>query len=287
MRLVFAFVIAMFTASVAECNDRTGGQPSVVRFIYQRQGSTWNQPQDIAFKSGLDGSEQRFVELLPSNFDATQLHDVVLVFHGHGSDRWQFITHGRDECRGVRDVAAKYRLIVVSPDYRAKTSWMGPKAEADVLQIIAEVKQRHKIGRVYLAGASMGGAGVLTFAVLYPELVAGICSLNGTANLVEYENFQEAIREAFGGSKSQVPEEYKKRSAELRPERLTMPVAVTTGGKDYSVPPDSVLRLARKLEALKGKVLSIHRPEGGHATTYEDTCAAMEFMLQTHTESSQ
>ncbi|HBJ82805.1 MAG TPA: alpha/beta hydrolase, partial [Verrucomicrobiales bacterium] len=30
----------------------------------------------------------------------------------------------------------------------------------------------------------------------------------------------------------------------------------------------------------KRKVLSIHRESGGHSTTYEDTCTAMEFMLQ-------
>jgi len=43
------------------------------------------------------------------------------VFHGHGSDRWQFIRDQRDECRGVRDVVAKHHAILIAPDYRAKT----------------------------------------------------------------------------------------------------------------------------------------------------------------------
>ncbi len=236
-------------------------------------------PQDIAFKSSLDGSEQAYVEMLPPGCDSTKAHDVVFAFHGHGSDRWQFIRDARDECRGVRDVAAKFGLIVVSPDYRAKTSWMGPKAEADVLQIITELKQRHKIGRIFLAGGSMGGTAVLTFTALHPELIAGVCSLNGMANLVEYDQFQHAISESFGGSKTEVPEEYKKRSAELWPDRFTMPITFTTGGQDTVVPPQSVLRLAAKLKADGRKVLSIHRETAGHATNYEDTCAAMEFML--------
>ncbi len=236
-------------------------------------------PQDIAFKSSLDGSEQAYVEMLPPGCDSTKAHDVVFAFHGHGSDRWQFIRDTRDECRGVRDVAAKFGLIVVSPDYRAKTSWMGPKAEADVLQIITELKQRHKIGRIFLAGGSMGGTAVLTFTALHPELIAGVCSLNGMANLVEYDQFQHAISESFGGSKTEVPEEYKKRSAELWPDRFTMPITFTTGGQDTVVPPQSVLRLAAKLKADGRKVLSIHRETAGHATNYEDTCAAMEFML--------
>ena len=235
--------------------------------------------REILFKSSLDESEQAYVELMPPGFDSTKEHDVVFAFHGHGSDRWQFIRDARDECRGVREVTAKFGLIVVAPDYRAKTSWMGPKAEADVLQIITELKQRHRIGRIFLAGGSMGGTAVLTFTALHPDLIAGGCSLNGMANLMEYDQFQDAIGESFGGSKTEVPEEYRKRSAELWPDRFTMPVAFTSGGRDAVVPPQSVLRMAARLKADGRKVLSIHRETAGHATNYEDTCAAMEFML--------
>ncbi|MDZ4401452.1 alpha/beta fold hydrolase [Prosthecobacter sp.] len=235
---------------------------------------------DVAFRSNLDDTEQRYVELVPSDAASKAGRDVVIALHGHGSDRWQFIQQTRGECQGLRDVAAKHGLIVVSPDYRAKTSWMGPKAEADVVQIIAELKRRHQIGRVFIAGGSMGGTSALIFAALHPELIAGVCSLNGTANMVEYAKFQDAIIASYGGTKDQVPDEYKKRSAELWPDRLVMPVAVTTGGKDESVPPQSVLRLVEKLQQAKRKVLSIHREAGGHSTNYEDTCAAMEFMLR-------
>ena len=68
-------------------------------------------------------------------------------------------------------------MIYVSPDYRAKTSWMGPKAEADVVQIIRDLKKRHRIGRVFITGGSMGGTAALTFAALHPDLVAGVASL--------------------------------------------------------------------------------------------------------------
>ncbi len=238
------------------------------------------EPQDVSFSAKVDDTVQKYVEWLPPGFDAAATHDVLLAFHGHGSDRWQFIRDARDECRGVRDVAARFRLIYVSPDYRATTSWMGPKAEADVLQIIAELKQKHKIGRVFLAGGSMGGTGVLTFAALHPELIAGVCSLNGTANLVDYDKFQEAIAASFGGTKAQVPDEYKKRSAEFWPERFTMPVAFTTGGRDELVPPQSVLRLAEKLKQAGRKTVLLQREEGGHSSNYPDTCAALEFVLR-------
>jgi pimeloyl-ACP methyl ester carboxylesterase len=90
-------------------------------------------------------------------------------------------------------------------------------------------------------------------------------------NLVEYAGFKDAIDASYGRA-----EERRKRSAEFYPERFTMPVAITTGGKDTVVPPDSTLRLAKKLK----QVLLLHRPEAGHATSYEDTVKALEFVLQ-------
>lgn len=240
------------------------------------------EPQDIAFTAAIDGTEQRYVELLPPVFVAGTRHDAVIALHGHGSDRWQFIRDRRDECRGVRDVATRHGLILVSPDYRATTSWMGPKAEADVVQIIADLRRRHAVGRVYVAGGSMGGTSAVIFAALHPDLVAGVCSINGTANMVEYDRFRDAITASYGGTKAEIPREYEKRSPELWPDRLTMPVAFTTGGKDHIVPPGSAQRLTRLLERAGRRVLLIHRETGGHSSTYDDTVAALEFMLRPH-----
>ena len=129
-------------------------------------------------------------------------------------------------------------------------------------------------------GGSMGGTGCLTFAVLHPELVDGVASMNGTANLVEYGNFQDAMRESYGGTKSEVPDEYRSRSAEFFPERLTMPVGITAGGKDDIVPAASVMRLAGKLKAMGRNVLVVYREDGTHATDYEDATAILEFVIE-------
>jgi len=236
--------------------------------------------EDVVFKASCDGSDQRYVLLLPVGFQAEQAHDVLIALHGHGSDRWQFIRDPRDETRGAREVATQHGMLFVSPDYRAKTSWMGPKAEADLVQIIGELRKKHRVARVFVCGGSMGGSSALTFGALHPELVAGIASMNGTANHLEYAGFQEAISESFGGAKAAIPEEYKKRSAEYWPERLTMPVAMTTGGKDTAVPPQSCQRLAGILQQLGRDVLIIHRENGGHATGIEDTKALLEFMIE-------
>lgn len=137
----------------------------------------------------------------------------------------------------------------------------------------------------------MGATAVLTFAALHPDLVDGVCSLNGSANLLEYTvdvaGVQNAIKNSFGGRpdetpqeyKKRNPQEYKKRSAEYHPEKFTMPIAVTTSGRDVALPPDSVLRLAAAVRKHNQSVLVIHRPDEGHLTSYEDTVTAIEYVI--------
>jgi len=236
--------------------------------------------EDVTFSATCDGTQQRYVRILPEGSEAEAARDVLIALHGHGSDRWQFINDPRDECRAARDVAAAHGMITVSPDYREPTSWMGPKAEADLVDIIAELRADGRVARVFLCGGSMGGAAGLTFAVLHPDLLDGVVAMNGLANHVDFENFQEAIAASFGGTKAEAPEEYRKRSAEFQSEKLTMPVGLTTGGKDTSVPPDSVLRLAEVLKPLNPRVLLIHRENEGHQTDYADARAVLEFVVQ-------
>jgi predicted esterase len=239
-----------------------------------------SEPQDIAFVAAQDRSEQRYVLVVPEACDSAQSHDVLICLHGHGSDRWQFVRAERGEARAARDIAARYRMILVSPDYRAKTSWMGPSAEADLVQIIGEVKQHYAVRSVVVSGGSMGAAGALTFATLHPDLVNGVVALNGHANHLEYTNFQDAIQVAFGGTKATIPEEYRKRSAEFFPERFTMPIAITAGGEDATVPPDSVLRLGRAVQKHNPAVLLDLQESRGHETEYEAALSAYDFVVR-------
>lgn len=238
------------------------------------------EPQDVVFTARHDGSEQRYVLMLPEGFSKQRANTALVALHGHGSDRWQFVKQTRGECQAARDAAAKHGLLFVSPDYRVKTSWMGPAATADMLQLLDELRENYGVAKVIVSGGSMGGTSALAFAALHPSRVAGVVSLNGTANLVEYANFSAAITQSYGGTKQQVPEVYASRSAELHADVLTMPLAMTTGGKDTAVPPDSCLRLEKKLRALERPVLLIHRPEGGHATNHADSLAAFEWVIE-------
>ena len=238
--------------------------------------------RDVSFVADFDKSPQRYMMTLPEDFQADRPHDLLVALHGHGSDRRQFVMDKRPECQAARDVAARHKMIFVSPDYRAPASWMNAAAEADVAQIIADLKKQYRLGKVFLTGGSMGGLGCLAFAARRPQLVDGVAAMNGTANLLEYANatFLPAIARSYGGTKAEIPAEWKARSAEYWPERLTMPVGLTTGGKDAAVPPDSVIRLAGVLKQLNRPVLLIHRETGGHSTDLQDATAILEFVIE-------
>lgn len=237
--------------------------------------SKWQTPIEVEFSARFDGTTQRYVEMRPVGFDPETETHVMIALHGHGGDRWQYIRDDIDECRGARDVAARRRMLLVSPDYRTD-SWMGPAAEADVVQIIEELRAKHKIGEIILVGSSMGGASALTFAALHPDMIDGVCAQKALANYIEFERYQDTVSASFGGTKDEVPWEYEKRSAEFQAEKLTMPIALWLGGKDESVPPASALSLYDKLKRLGLDVFLIYRPDATHRASYEDTVETIE-----------
>jgi pimeloyl-ACP methyl ester carboxylesterase len=262
-------VMCCLNAHLANADDQT--KPNFV-------AANSRQVEDVSFVARIDGSQQKYVLVRPNSRIDPNPSTMLIALHGHGSDRWQFVRQQRGECRAVREFAAEHAMLVVSPDYRAKTSWMGPKAEADLVQIIKTVKNRLQIERVIICGGSMGGTAALTFAALHPDMVDGVVSLNGTADLVHYERFSAAIAKSFGGSRAEKPEEYRRRSALFFPDKFNMPLAATTGGQDSIVPPESVLKLLEEVRKRHPNVLSIHRPKGGHSTNFQDTKAALEFV---------
>lgn len=240
--------------------------------------------KEITFQAKIDGTDQKYLQRLPAGFDAAKTYPVLIALHGHGSDRTQGVSD-RAEFKAAQDAAAKYGMIYISPDYRAPASWMNIIAEADMIQIIGDVRRTYRVSKLILDGASMGGTAALTFAAVRPDLIDGVCSQNGSANLIEFETraagIQDAIQAAYGGTRAEVPLEYKKRSAEYWPERLGMPVAIQAGGKDDVVPAASVLRLAGVLQKIGKPVLLTFRPEGGHDTSYEDTMTGLDFVITT------
>ena len=236
--------------------------------------------EDVAFVANFDGTEQRYVLVPPGGVMPTDAVDVLFTFHGHGGTRWQFVTETQWERRATRDIAKERGMLLVAPDYRACTSWMGPAAEADTLQIIDELRKRFNVRHIFFSGASMGGTATLTLAARHPEIASGLVALNPLANHLSYENFQDAIAASFGGSKAEKFAEYKERSALFYPENFKVPISVTVGGRDDVVPPESVTELCAAIHSLHPELVYFDAcPWRIHMTNYEDSLRAFREMF--------
>ena len=66
------------------------------------------QVEDVAFRAAADGSEQRYVRILPADYDRHQACNLLIALHGHGSDRWQFARHWQRAQRACVAVAARH-----------------------------------------------------------------------------------------------------------------------------------------------------------------------------------
>ena len=232
-----------------ELTVRTEGTPLfrtlVCRLVRQTGRDAAFVRAEKTFLAAFDGSRQEYVELMPASFRAEA--GALVALHGHGSDRRQFVDDKRGECAAAREAAMSRGLLYVSPDYRAKTSWMGPAAESDMLDLLETLRRERGVSKFFFCGGSMGGTSALTFAARHPDLVAGVVALNPLADHLSYGNFQDAIAASFGGDKKTAYDEYFRRSAINYPERFTMPVSITVGGADTSVPPESARELAKKI----------------------------------------
>lgn len=229
-----------------------------------------------------DGHKIPYFEYVPTTYSLNDYSTLIISLHGHGSNCGQIFNGAHNEYIATNDFAKLHNSVVVSPEYGSDTSWMGPKAEKDLLVVLAEQKSKRRYDQIIISGASMGGSSALTFAALHPELIDGVVAMNGIANHFEYENFQDAISDSFGGSKSKVWSEYKKRSPEYFPENFKgIPIAITLGSLDTIVPPDSARRLAHTIKKIGGDVLLIERVDVGHTTPYEEAYRAFEYVFNT------
>ena len=265
---LFSVIIAFYSSSTANERLPETNRPSVEATLCKF----------IAF----DKTEQFYLEYVPLGFDKQQTTTLILALHGHGSDLGQIFNGVYAEFNAILDVASASNAIVVSPQYRGTTSWMGPAAERDLVQIIMEQRDKRRIDHIVITGASMGGSSSLTFTALHPELIDAVVAMNGTANHLEYNHFQDAIAESFGGAKTEIPLEYKNRSAEYFPEKFVGKItAITLGSLDNIVEPDSARRLASVIKKIGGDVLLIERKDEGHRTRYVDAKDALEYVFNT------
>jgi pimeloyl-ACP methyl ester carboxylesterase len=202
-----------------------------------------------------------------------QARGLLLNFHGHYGDETQMMTEEIYE-----DAFGKLRRECLRRDWAyvcawyGGNSWMGPVAEAGMVDLVGVLEARWPNVPVYLQGGSMGGTSVLILAMRQPQLFAGVTARCPAADIEAYydwalaraddnptlRNITDAIRLHYTMDGHDLRQELQARSALRHAERLTMPVNLCHGESDALIPVEWTRQLAARLR------------EPGRAVQYEE-----------------
>ncbi len=197
----------------------------------------------------------------------------AVCFHGHGS--------GADQLYVRKDIRELWMpsfrrlgLSLLTPGM-GNTHWMGPQTVGELHWLLGEVRRRFGIERFYFVGGSMGGASVLTYAVLHPQDVRAIVSLCPVTDAGRYHGWllrftegimleiRRAIEDAHGGPPSAAAEVYAAHAANRHASRLTMPLLLVHAEGDAAVPVEESRQLAAELKGKKDFTY-VEMPGGNH-----------------------
>ncbi|MBU0607936.1 MAG: alpha/beta hydrolase [Armatimonadetes bacterium] len=232
-------------------------------------------PRRETFACTLDGSKWPYLVQDPPG----PAQGILINLHGHYADETQMMTEGiyEDAFGKLRRECLRRNWAYVCTWYGGN-SWMGPVAEAGMVDLVGVLGQRWPGVPVYLQGGSMGGTSVLILALRQPQLFAGVVARCPASDIEAYydwalarapqhatlRNITDAIRIHYTADGHDLREELQARSVLQHAERLTMPVQLCHGAADALIPVDWARELAEKLKGLGRRVQYQEIPGGGH-----------------------
>ena len=197
----------------------------------------------------------------------------VCVFHGHGSDVTQLFI--RDDMKNnwlPKFIEEKTGVICFNT---LGNSWMSPETASAIHNILVFVKNKYDVKKFIFVGGSMGGSGVLSYGVQYPEDVSSIISMCPTTDIGDYSrNINTGVFKDIADAielfyKSDYSSKFKKVSVLENYKKLTMPVFITHTSGDEIIPVKYSDDLTKKF--FDKKHFFYYRTDGGnHDTTIVD-----------------
>jgi len=127
-----------------------------------------------------DGSAQPYYIYLPKIYDPEKKYPLFIFLHGWVPETSKIDPWICSPSFGVYEMADEMGFMYLQPHGRRNTDFQFV-GETDVLRSIRETQRYYRVdeNRIYLIGASMGGAGVWHLAIHQPHEFAAISAING------------------------------------------------------------------------------------------------------------
>jgi predicted peptidase len=123
-----------------------------------------------------NGQTFRYQVFVPAAFDPAKTWPVVIYLHGapgRGTDGLRPTAAGLGEA--IRRHPEWFPVLALFPQAPPESDWDGPVADRVLPELEATLRSFHgDPTRVYLTGASMGGQGVYSLALRYPDRFAAL-----------------------------------------------------------------------------------------------------------------
>jgi poly(3-hydroxybutyrate) depolymerase len=163
------------------------------------------------------GDTETFWLQIPAGYTQSEPCPLLVGWHQLGGDHWEM-----KNATEFDEIANTRGWIAVSHQGVSATHWNNHPTQAHVVDVIRWIQERYAIDplRIYMVGASMGGAAGMVFANNHLDpagpMIAAAASMSGIQDCerrFHEQGTNSSMIAAFGGTPDEVPYEYHRNSA--------------------------------------------------------------------------
>lgn len=171
----------------------------------------------ITIETTLGDTTETFWLQIPPGYQPTEPRPLLVGWHQLGANHLEFKT-----ATVFDSIAAARGWIAAAPGGSVPSHWTNHPTQSHVVDMIRWIEDRYAVDphRIYMVGASMGGAAGMVFAANHLDpagpMVAAAASISGIQDCerrFHEQGINNSMIAAFGGTPEEVPFQYHRNSA--------------------------------------------------------------------------
>jgi len=171
----------------------------------------------VTIPTTLGDTTETFWLQIPDGYRPGQASPLLIGWHQMGGDEWDM-----RRASDFDSIANARVWIAAAPLGSSRANWTNHATQSHVVDVIRWIEERYDVdeSRIYMVGASMGGAAGMVFSNnhLDPEgpMIAAAASISGIQDCerrFHEQGINHSMIAAFGGTPEEVPFTYRRNSA--------------------------------------------------------------------------